>query len=133
FRFRGLWLRLFAALALGMCAWPLTSHADEQPQAAKAPAVGGQLIRIPLPITGSVDTRIKQMVSAVLKKVPHTAERPVLVFEFSPQRNEFGAGSDFSRALSLARFLSSRDVSVAKTVAFIPRSIKGHAVLVALA
>ena len=55
------------------------------------------------------------------------------MFEFYPEHNKFGEGSDFGRALNLANFLSSRTVSGAKTVAYIPKTIKGHAVLVAMA
>ena len=61
------------------------------------------------------------------------AERPVLVFEFSSSQNQTGQGSDFERALKRARHLSSREASVAKTVAYIPKALKGHAVLVAMA
>src|SRR4029079_12283166 len=35
--------------------------------------------------------------------------------------------------LALARYLSSRELSEVKTVAYIPQAIKGHAVLVAMA
>src|SRR5690606_27147299 len=38
-----------------------------------------------------------------------------------------------ARALSIARHLTSEDMSGVKTVAYIPRTVKGHAVLVALA
>lgn len=55
------------------------------------------------------------------------------MFEFYPAPSKFGEGSNFGRALNLANFLSSRGVSAAKTVAFIPKTIKGHAVLVAMA
>ena len=39
----------------------------------------------------------------------------------------------FGQALDLARYISSRDLSGVETVAFIPRTVKGHAVLVAMA
>ena len=55
------------------------------------------------------------------------------MFELWPTQNQFGEGSDFGRALNLAHFLSSRAVSNVKTVAFVPKSIKGHGVLVAMA
>jgi len=92
-----------------------------------------QLIRLPLPITGNIDQQIKRAFESVLRKTRAGADRPVVVLEFWPAHSEFGEGSDFSRAHALARYLSSRDTARVKTVAFLPRSIKGHAVLVAMA
>jgi membrane-bound ClpP family serine protease len=60
----------------------------------------------------------------------------VLVLEIapSPRSTSYGVGSDFERASTLARFLSSSpELRAVKTVAYIPRSIKGHGVLVAMA
>src|SRR5690606_24342931 len=105
--------------------------ADEQP--AKQPAVGS-LIRVPLPLTGNVDNRIKAMIQRVQDRAKqHPGERPVLVLEFVPSGSEFGEGTDFTRALGLARYLSSRQLAGVKTVAYVPRTIRGHAVLVAMA
>ncbi len=66
-------------------------------------------------------------------ELPREAGRPVVVFELVPTRSKFGEGTEFGRALDLARYLSSRELSAIKTVAYIPRSIKGHGVLRALA
>ncbi len=93
----------------------------------------GRLIRIPLPITGSADTQVKRAVEKALAEMPAKGPRGVLVFEFSSRQNQFGQGSDFGRALALARYLSSRELSAAKTVAYIPQAVKGHAVLAAMA
>ncbi len=57
----------------------------------------------------------------------------MLVLELWPGQVEGGAGSDFFRAMSLARFLSSRDMAGVKTVAYLPKTVKGHGVLVAMA
>ena len=115
---------------------PESKEAPREP-AADAPAPQnhpvGRLIRVPLPITGSVDSQVKRSVERALVELPKKDGRPILVFEFAPAPGTFGEGSDFGRALNLADFLSSRAVSSAKTVAFIPRTIKGHAVLVAMA
>ena len=99
---------------------------------AENPRVG-RLIRVPLPITGSVDSQVKRAVERALTELPKGGGRPVLVFEFYPAQNKFGEGSDFGRALNLANFLSSRELSAAKTVAFVPKTIKGHGVLAAIA
>ena len=59
----------------------------------------------------------------------------MLVLELSPARRHsgYGEGTDFERALSLARYLTSQELAGVKTVAYIPQTIKGHGVLVALA
>ena len=62
-----------------------------------------------------------------------TANGRLSFSNFIPTRSKFGEGTEFGRALDLARYLSSRELSAIKTVAYIPQSIKGHGVLVALA
>ena len=99
----------------------------------------GRLIRIILPITGTVDRRvIKQIRTAVAEIAPSgevaaDEQKPTLVFEFSPGQSEYGNGSEFEDSYKLARYLVSRELDGVRTVAFIPRSIKGHAVLIAIA
>ena len=93
----------------------------------------GRLVRIPLPITGNADAQVTRAVQKALAEMRGSKERPVLVFEFLAPANADAGGSDFTRALALARYLSSRELSQAKTVAYIPKAAKGHAVLVAMA
>jgi membrane-bound ClpP family serine protease len=93
----------------------------------------GRLVRVPLPITGNADTQVKRAAQKALSEMRPDGARPVLVFEFASGANQTGQGSDFSRALALARYLSSRELAEAKTVAYIPNTLKGHAVLVAMA
>jgi membrane-bound serine protease (ClpP class) len=112
--------------------------ADAEPAAAqtdepKPVRPAGRLIRVSLPITGTVDAQVKRAVERAIVELPREAGRPVVVFELVPTHSKFGEGTEFGRALDLARYLSSRELSVIKTVAFIPKSIKGHGVLVALA
>ncbi len=86
-----------------------------------------------MPLAGNADDRVRTAVTRILASVPQGGPQPVLVFQFDPQ-SEDGRGSDFSRALSLAKFIAlSRDMSNVKTVAYIPKTIEGHAVLVAMA
>ncbi|HEX3599611.1 MAG TPA: hypothetical protein VHU84_05675, partial [Lacipirellulaceae bacterium] len=98
-----------------------------------------RMIRVRLPLTGNADSHIKSAIQRVvdqLARLPHAdGRRPTLVLELSPQRNSggFGEGTDFTRALSLANYLMRPEMSAVKTVAYIPRTIKGHGVLVALA
>jgi membrane-bound serine protease (ClpP class) len=140
-------------LALGI--WPVTSRAQDEspdPSPAKtsdervAPATApptdageGRLIQIRLPLVGNADAHFKSAIQRAmdqLNKTPGRGDRrPVLILELVPakQGSSFGEGTDFERALSLARFLTSRELAPVKTVAYIPRTIKGHGVLVALA
>ncbi len=100
----------------------------------------GRLIRVSLPLTGNADSYIKnaieRAVDALTSSPPTGGRRPVLLLELSPARRSdgLGVGSDFERAQSLARYLSTnRDLAAVKTVAYVPRSIEGHGVLVAMA
>ncbi|MCA9246342.1 MAG: hypothetical protein KDA42_04475 [Planctomycetales bacterium] len=93
------------------------------------------LIRLPLPILGNADNQIKATLRRAVSRLSHSGGRPTLVLEFSPGagKHPFGEGTEFERASSLATFLTSSEVAEVKTIAFIPRTIKGHAVLVAMA
>ncbi len=93
----------------------------------------GYRIRVNLPLTGSSDQVLKQMVQRVVEQQPPGPERGVVVLEFWPPAGNEGSGSEFERALSLARFLTSTQMERVRTVAYIPRAAVGHAVLVALA
>jgi membrane-bound ClpP family serine protease len=59
--------------------------------------------------------------------------RPIVVFEFRPANGTAGEGSRFGDALDLAQFISGDRLSGIETVAWVPRTVKGHAVLAALA
>jgi membrane-bound ClpP family serine protease len=95
----------------------------------------GRLIPITLPITGESTGHIRRSVRRALDQANAEGKRPVLVFEFKvpPNQDEFGRGSEFGPSYELADFLSGEQLNQATTVAFIPQSIQGHAVLVALA
>lgn len=111
------------------------------PQPAPPPAdLGeGRLIRVRLPLSGNADAHLKSSIQralAQLTRTPsHAGRRPVLILELVPQRRNsgYGEGTDFTRALSLADYLTRRELAAVKTVAYVPRTIKGHGVLVALA
>ena len=99
------------------------------------------LVRVHLPLTGSADqvlqTTIRRTRDQLLDRARLTkdARRPVLVLQLEPQPDDSGqlATSQFERAFALARFLCSREMAEVKTVAFVPRSLRGHGVLLALA
>ncbi|MDX1943996.1 MAG: NfeD family protein [Pirellulaceae bacterium] len=92
-----------------------------------------QRFDVPLPITGLVDQQVKQQVERALRKLPAGGPRPVFIFEFHPKPATAGEGSEFGRALNLARFLSGEELAPVRTVAWLPQSVKGHAVLPVLA
>ncbi|HZZ74011.1 MAG TPA: NfeD family protein [Pirellulales bacterium] len=144
---------LLALCSLGALAAPC-SAADDKP-AEKAPPANpaaannanvplnrGMLIKVPLPLTGNADTKIRDEVNRFLKKQDEAPAqpagnradpRPILILELSPGQSEFGRGTDYGKARDLARFLSSRELDGIRTVAYIPHTIKGHGVLLALA
>lgn len=151
---------LFAASVLAWAGWQTTAHAQdssENPAAADrdepadderdfgelsraATDLGdGRLIQVRLPLVGNADAHYKSAIQRALDqltKAPDRGDRrPVLILELVPAQRHtgYGEGTDFERALSLARFLTSRELAPVKTVAYIPRTIKGHGVLVALA
>jgi membrane-bound ClpP family serine protease len=121
-----------------------TAHAQDAPApAADAPAAAApveaaadsQVVRfdVPLPIDGLVDSHVQSRVEQALRKRPKEGPRPTFVFEFRPKDNTAGEGNDFERSLSLARYLCGDRLSGVRTVAWLPRSVKGHAVLPVLA
>lgn len=141
-----LWLAIAALLAVGAASDDIAKPAEDRPgqrKAASDKAAGnlgdGRLVRVRLPLVGNADAHIKSTIERALtqlKQAPRDdGRRPILILELVPARRQgtFGEGTDFERAVSLARFLTSEEMAAVKTVAYIPRSIKGHGVLVALA
>jgi membrane-bound ClpP family serine protease len=136
--------RLLLAVLLGglaILASPPGKAAEPAKEDAQKPAAPpaeqrmGRLIPITLPITGRNLEQIRKSVRRALDQARTAHVRPVLILEFRvlPNQEEFGRGSEFGSAYELANFLSGEELNEAKTVAFIPQSIQGHAVLVALA
>lgn len=127
----GLWLVLFAMLLGGL---PGRTLANDE---SKSPRQVGRFVRITLPITGRTKERVRKIVDRAIETVKKEdpKARLVLVFEFdvpTGQKN-YGRGSEFDAAYGLADFLSSDKLNAVRTVAYVPESIQGHAVLVALA
>jgi membrane-bound ClpP family serine protease len=140
-----LWLAIAALLAAGSSSdeaakTPVVELAPDRQQAAGPNLGEGRLIRVRLPLAGNADAHIKSTIARALAQLNQSprgdGRRPILILELAPARRQgnFGEGTDFERAFSLARYLtSSPEMSAVKTVAYLPRSIKGHGVLVALA
>ena len=106
--------------------------ADEAPQAQAAPVPPaerrvGRMVRVPMPISDKVDNQIRRVVDAVLSETKLAGQWPVFIFEIEPGR------ADFGQAYDLANFLSGPALNGATTVAWVPKTLTGHAVLVAMA
>jgi len=97
-----------------------------------ARAAHGRLIRVPLPLTDARRRQVAQAIERAVDMLPDDAER-VLVLELTPGKSEAGQGTSISDAMELARMLVGRKLMNVKTVAYIPKTIKGHGVLVAMA
>ncbi len=100
-----------------------------------SPAVAGTVVvPVRLPLTGTRDTQVE---AAVLRRLgqlrDQSPQRGTLVLRFDAVDGESAGGSDFGRALELARFLVDERLAGVKTVAWLPEGATGHAVLVALA
>lgn len=136
---------LVAALAVCQAALAAADAAVEEPpvaaevdddQSDAAPQRRVALVRVRLPITGNDDAvyqaRLQRAVDTLLvDPAPAGDRRPLLVLEFATSPD--GGVTEFERALRLARFLVSDQMARVKTLAYLPDSIEGHAVLVALA
>jgi membrane-bound serine protease (ClpP class) len=134
-------LTFFAALCWLVQAggWPTSAATQDKLPGAKAQDGAEQPVAycfdIALPITDAVEKSVSKRVDQAITKLPRNETRPVFVFEFRPASGTAGEGSSFGDALDLARFISGDRLSQAKvkTVAWLPRTVKGHAVLPVLA
>ena len=138
----GLWGLVLLAMA-GHCRFAEAAAEQEPAQPAAAdqgpgqgdaarPRRQGLLIRVPVPIDNSVVLRVKQSIQRTLGNVRE--ERPVFVLEFvAPEGAEAGQGTKFGVAYELASFLTSDELNGASTVAYVPGTLKGHAVMAAIA
>ena len=95
-----------------------------------------------LPLMGSADQLRANHDSAsrdrLLQEDRETEKTPAagVVLQLDAPPQEDGGGrrtSQFERAFALARFLCSREMAGVKTVAFVPHTLRGHGVLLALA
>jgi membrane-bound ClpP family serine protease len=134
-------VRLIVAAGLSLaCAGGQRAFAEAPPAAgAEQPAANPRqatLLKIRLPLAGDADRAFEGRVVRAIERLEAAREagderRPLLVLEFVPAAD--GAPTEFERAVRVARFLVSDRVAPVKTVAFLPESIEGHAVLAVLA
>jgi membrane-bound ClpP family serine protease len=115
-----------------------TSRAQEEDAPAQPPQAQGRgaLVSIPLPIPGGNAELVKAKITRAVERLTDSAqpggERPVLVLELKPAASTSGESTSFEAALTLALYLME-DISSVQTVAYLPQTVKGHGVLVAMA
>ncbi len=124
------WL-IVAVLLTVFCGLPGQGWANEK----TGPRQIGRFIHIALPIDGQTYKRTRQIVHNAIDKAAKQNARLTLIFQFDVPKGEknFGRGSEFGAAHDLADFLSGDELNGVRTVAYLPQSIEGHAVLVAIA
>jgi len=76
--------------------------AEDKAKPAGPVGVQGRLIRVPLPLAGNVDQRVKGMIQRAADRFLPSDDRPVIVLEFSPGQAGNGEGSVYSR-ITIAR------------------------------
>ncbi|MEM1304969.1 MAG: hypothetical protein AAGG46_08730, partial [Planctomycetota bacterium] len=119
-----------------MLAASIPHRAQADPPEAAAPV---RLVTLRLPLQaadiGTSQAIIGRAVDQLASTPNEGRQRPTLVIEFaaSPRDDSAGRGSTFADAVKLARFLQGPEVAAVKTVAYLPRTVTGHAVLAALA
>ncbi len=137
-RVLGLWA-IFSAAVAGLAETRQARCSADEPKAAakkvEEPAQKppeqervGRLVRVAEPITDKVGSRVQRVVETFISEAKRSGKWPVLIFEIEP-----GGRTKFGQAYDLARFLSSPALNGATTVAYIPKTISGHSVLVAMA
>ena len=107
--------------------------AGRAPPAAGNKTAAAVLVRLSLPIKDNGSSRFIRTVRRALPKLPPADVRPVLIVEFSVGQSKDGEGSDFNSANAVAEYLIGKELGHVRTVAYIPETIRGHAVLAALA
>ncbi len=121
------------AVLLAICsAIPSPAFAKDEP---KTPAQIGRFIQVALPITDQTVTHVRRVVGRAIENAKKDNARLTLVLEFRGPKGQKDAvrGSDFSQSFGLANFLSGDDLNGVRTVAYLPGSVEGHAVLPVIA
>jgi membrane-bound ClpP family serine protease len=87
----------------------------------------GKYVRIAAPLTDKTFERVRRTVETFVAQAKQRGEWPVLILEIEPGRTQFGD------ALDLAKYLTGPNLAGATTVAYVPETLTGHGVLIALA
>lgn len=92
----------------------------------------GQFFHVALPITDAVIDGLRSTALSYLSRVSARQGEPTLIFEF-PSKDGSEGRSDVWAASRLADFLATELRGARQTIAYVPGSLKGFAVLAALA
>ena len=126
------------AVAWWLCVlWAVLSAAAGTRLSAADPPRGvekraGRLLKIRLPVTAATTQQARFAVRRLLEA---NREGSYLILEFvvAPKHDDIAGTTEFGSAYDLATFLTSQDLQGVRTVAYVPKALPGHAVLVALA
>lgn len=137
----------FALLAILVLLWQRSEAVAFAPNQAGDNQAGSPsvaLIPVPFPLSAATETRLIERLDRMANQAIG-GERSIAILEFTKAPDEqsnpekknsdettLGRGTSFERSLTLARWLSGPKASRIRSVAFLPNSICGHAVLVAL-
>ena len=95
------------------------------------------LVRVPVPVTGAVDTIVIRSIDRIRGEVarrPQQPDRCTVVLEFWPTDDASDAPrSSFAEAYQLASYLTGSGLNDLRLIAYLPKSVAGHAVLPVIA
>jgi len=121
---RSRWL----ASALVLIGLAGNAHADDQ---EAAPRAAGRMIEIALPIQGGKADRLIAAIDRAVHQMESEQGTPTLILKISTGETEDGRGNNYHKASQLAEHLAG--LQNVRIYAYLPETIKGHAVLVAMA
>ena len=134
-------VRIHNTPVIAMFAWTVAIAASLGLPAHSAPKTtdeGATLIPLEFPMTAASEVRVIESLERLANRTI-AEDRPLVVLEFIGKEGTtdgrdqtIGRGTEFVRSLALARWLSGSQGSRIRSVAYIPSTICGHAVLVAL-
>ncbi len=134
-------LRIHNTPVIAMFAWAVATAVWLGLPAHSAPKIideGATLIPLGFPMTAASEVRVIESLERLANRTI-SENRPLVVLEFVGKEGSaegsdqtIGRGTEFVRSLALARWLSGSQGSRIRSVAYIPSTICGHAVLVAL-
>ncbi len=124
---RFVWLALLSCLAAGLGISVPSGRAEAQKadEQVDQPRVG-KFVRLAPPLTKGKE-RVQRLVNDTIGAAARTGARPVFIFEIESGQLDYG------EALNLARFLSSPALNGTTTIAYVPQTVTGHGVMIALA
>lgn len=96
-------------------------------QANEQPRPIGKVLTISSPVGGEVEGRVRNTALALQNEAASEGRPAVLILEITRGTSSFGA------VLDLAKFLTAPEIASVRTVAWVPESVDGNNVILALA